>query len=136
MESTNVEREDKIDESHKQNINNESENIISDKININLKKISTNNDLEDEGKYTEIEGQILFRRIMGKKLCSVTLLNEEQNSIIGASIHDPEIIPKLKIGDMINIKGKIYYHKNNPQNKNRISLLACESVPPISISIN
>ena len=55
---------------------------------------------------------------MGKKLCSVTLLNEEQNLIIGASIHDPEIIPKLKIGDMISIKGRIYFHKNNPKNKN------------------
>ena len=55
---------------------------------------------------------------MGKKLCSVTLLNEEKNIIIGASIHDPEIIPKLKIGDMIYIKGRIYYHKNNPKNKN------------------
>ena len=78
----------------------------------------SNNDLEDEGKETEITGQILFRRIMGKKLCSVTLLNEEQNIIIGASIHDSEIIPKLKIGDMIYIKGRIYFHKNNPQNKN------------------
>ena len=93
-------------------------NNLSDNFKNNLKKISSNNDLEDEGKETEITGQILFRRIMGKKLCSVTLLNEEQNLIIGASIHDPEIIPKLKIGDMISIKGRIYFHKNNPKNKN------------------
>ena len=94
------------------------ENNTSDNINQSMKKISSNNDLEDEGKEAAITGQILFRRVMGKKLCSVTLLNEEQNIIIGASIHDPEIIPKLKIGDMINIKGRIYFHKNNPKNKN------------------
>jgi hypothetical protein len=94
------------------------ENNTSDDINQNMKKTSSNNDLEDEGKEADITGQILFRRVMGKKLCSVTLLNEEQNIIIGASIHDPEIIPKLKIGDMINIKGRIYYHRNNPKNKN------------------
>ena len=94
------------------------ENNTSDNINQNMKKISSNNDLEDEGKEADITGQILFRRVMGKKLCSVTLLNEEQNIIIGASIHDPEIIPKLKIGDMINIKGRIYFHRNNPKNKN------------------
>lgn len=94
------------------------DNNNSDNINQNMKKISSNNDLEDEGKETDITGQILFRRVMGKKLCSVTLLNEEQNIIIGASIHDPEIIPKLKIGDMINIKGRIYFHRNNPKNKN------------------
>ena len=114
--------ENKITEKSKENIekneNQIKENNISEIINNNMKKISSNNDLEDEGKETEVEGQILFRRIMGKKLCSVTILNEQQNIIIGASIHDPEIIPKLKIGDMINIKGKIYYHKNNPQNKN------------------
>ncbi len=100
------------------NINNNKDNNILDNITKNMKKTSSNNDLEDEGKEAEITGQILFRRIMGKKLCSVTLLNEEQNLIIGASMHDPEIIPKLKIGDMITIKGRIYYHKNNPQNKN------------------
>jgi hypothetical protein len=94
------------------------ENNSSDNISQNMKKTSSNNDLEDEGKEADITGQILFRRIMGKKLCSVTLLNEEQNIIIGASIHDPEIIPKLKIGDMINIKGRIYFHRNNPKNKN------------------
>ena len=101
-----------------ENNNKNEENKNSDNINDNKKKISSNNDLEDEGKEAEITGQILFRRIMGKKLCSVTLLNEEQNFIIGASIHDPEIIPKLKIGDMIYIKGSVYYHKNNPKNKN------------------
>ena len=94
------------------------ENNTSDNINQNMKKISSNNDLEDEGKEADITGQILFRRVMSKKLCSVTLLNEEQNIIIGASLHDPEIIPKLKIGDMINIKGRIYFHRNNPKNKN------------------
>jgi len=94
------------------------ENNTSENINQNMKKISSNNDLEDEGKEVDITGQILFRRVMGKKLCSVTLLNEEKNIIIGASIHDPEVIPKLKIGDMINIKGRIYFHRNNPNNKN------------------
>ena len=112
-------QENKINENIEQNTNKISENITPVNMsNNNLKKISSNNDLEDEGKYTEITGQILFRRIMGKKLCSITLLNEEENTIISASIHDPEIIPKLKIGDMINIKGKIYFHKNNPKNKN------------------
>jgi len=94
------------------------ENNTSENINQNMKKISSNNDLEDEGKEADITGQILFRRVMGKKLCSVTLLNEEKNIIIGASIHDPEVIPKLKIGDMLNIKGRIYFHRNNPNNKN------------------
>ena len=94
------------------------EKNTSDNISQNMKKISSNNDLEDEGKEADITGQILFRRVMGKKLCSVTLLNEEQNIIIGASLHDPEIIPKLKIGDMINIKGRYYFHRNNPKNKN------------------
>ena len=94
------------------------DNKKNDEIKINMNIISSNKNLEDEGKEIEIKGQILFRRILGKKLCSVTLLNEEQNIIIGASMHDPEIIPKLKIGDMIHIKGRIYYHKNNPQNKN------------------
>ena len=111
-------QENKINDNLEQNTNKNSENITPVNMSNNLKKISSNNDLEDEGKYTEISGQILFRRIMGKKLCSITLLNEEENTIIGASIHDPEIIPKLKIGDMINIKGKIYFHKNNPKNKN------------------
>ena len=111
-------QENKINDNLEQNTNKNSENIAPVNMSNNLKKISSNNDLEDEGKYTEITGQILFRRIMGKKLCSITLLNEEENTIIGASIHAPEIIPKLKIGDMINIKGKIYFHKNNPKNKN------------------
>ena len=111
-------QENKINDNLEQNTNKNLENITPVNMSNNLKKISSNNDLEDEGKYTEITGQILFRRIMGKKLCSITLLNEEENTIIGASIHDPEIIPKLKIGDMINIKGKIYFHKNNPKNKN------------------
>ena len=31
-----------------------------------MKKISSNNDLEDEGKDIEVTGQILFRRTMGK----------------------------------------------------------------------
>ena len=113
----NTNLDDEINK-NKENNNKIDENNISDNLDKNMKKISSNNDLEDEGKETEITGQILFRRIMGKKLCSVTLLNEEQNIIIGASIHDSEIIPKLKIGDMIYIKGRIYFHKNNPQNKN------------------
>jgi len=116
MES-NTAQENIINEKTSDN-NTIQENNTSDNINQNMKKISSNNDLEDEGKEADITGQILFRRVMGKKLCSVTLLNEEQNIIIGASIHDPEIIPKLKIGDMINIKGRIYFHKNNPKNKN------------------
>ena len=98
------------------NNNNKKENIIANIL--NMKKISSNNDLEDDGKEAEVTGQILFRRTLGKKLCSVTLLNEEENIIIGASIHDQDIIPKLKVGDMIKIKGQIYYHKNNPENKN------------------
>ena len=113
----NTNLDDEINK-NKENNNKIDENNISDNLDKNMKKISSNNDLEDEGKETEITGQILFRRIMGKKLCSVTLLNEEQNIIMGASIHDSEIIPKLKIGDMIYIKGRIYFHKNNPQNKN------------------
>lgn len=116
MESNTI-PDDEINKNKEDN-NKINENNISDNLDKNMKKISSNNDLEDEGKETEITGQILFRRIMGKKLCSVTLLNEEQNIIIGASIHDSEIIPKLKIGDMIYIKGRIYFHKNNPQNKN------------------
>ena len=117
-ENDNNNQKKTINDNIEKNINNNQDNYISDEININMKKTSSNNDLEDEGKETEITGQILFRRIMGKKLCSVTLLNEEENLIIGASIHDSEIIPKLKIGDMIDIKGRIYYHKNNPKNKN------------------
>ena len=96
----------------------EQENIQNDTVNKNMKKISKNNDLEDEGKDMELTGQILFRRTMGKKLCSVTLLNDKEDSTIGVSIHDPEIIPKLKVADLIYVKGRVYYHKNNPQNKN------------------
>ena len=117
MES-NIYPENNINKNLDDNNNIKEEKKYSEDLNINMKKISSNNDLEDEGKEAEITGQILFRRIMGKKLCSVTLLNEEQKFIIGASIHDPEVIPKLKIGDMINIKGRVYYHKKNPQNKN------------------
>ena len=94
------------------------QDIQNDNINKNMKKISKNNDLEDEGKDMELTGQILFRRTMGKKLCSVTLLNDKEDSTIGVSIHDPEIIPKLKVADLIYVKGRVYYHKNNPQNKN------------------
>ena len=113
------EDKEKIINENKEIITNQiKENNISENINNNMKKISANNDLEDEGKETEITGQILFRRILGKKLCSVTIINEEKNIIMGASLHDPEIIPKLKIGDMIYIKGRIYYHRNNPKNKN------------------
>ena len=83
-----------------------------------MKKISQNNDLEDEGKDIELTGQILFRRTMGKKLCSVTLINDKEDTTIGVSIHDPDIIPKLKVADLIYVKGRVYYHKNNPQNKN------------------
>ena len=97
---------------------NQQDNNIQNNTNTNLKKISTNNDLEDEGKDIEFTGQILFRRIMGKKLCSVTLVNEKQDKIIGVSIHDPDVIPKLKVGDLIYVKGRVYYHKNNPKNKN------------------
>ena len=102
----------KIDETNSQG------NNIQNNININMKKTSSNNDLEDEGKDIDFTGQILFRRTMGKKLCSVTLVNEKQDNIIGVSIHDPDIIPKLKVGDLIYVKGRVYYHKNNPQNKN------------------
>ena len=118
MES-NLEDESKnnneIKESNKLN---EQNNNIQKDINKNMKKISVNNDLEDEGKDIELTGQILFRRVMGKKLCSVTLLNEKQDSTIGVSIHDPDIIPQLKVADLIYVKGRVYYHKNNPQNKN------------------
>ena len=117
MES-NICSENNINKNLYDNNSIKEEKKYSENLNINMKKISSNNDLEDDGKEAEITGQILFRRVMGKKLCSVTLLNEEQKFIIGASIHDPEIIPKLKIGDMINIKGRVYYHKKNPQNKN------------------
>ena len=118
MES-NLEDESKnnneIKESNKLN---EQNNNIQKDINKNMKKISVNNDLEDEGKDIELTGQILFRRVMGKKLCSVTLLNEKQDSTIGVSIHDPDIIPQLKVADLLYVKGRVYYHKNNPQNKN------------------
>ena len=93
-------------------------NEIKNDINMNMKKISSNNDLEDEGKDIDFTGQILFRRTMGKKLCSVTLTNEKLDSVIGVSIHDPDIIPKLKVGDLLYVKGRVYYHKKNPQNKN------------------
>ena len=96
--------------------NNDNNNVINEID--NLKKISPYNDLEDEGKEAEVTGQILFRRTMGKKLCSVTLINNEENTVIGVSIHDPDIIPKLKIGDLLYVKGRIYYHKNNANNKN------------------
>ena len=118
MES-NLEDESKnnneIKESNK--LNEQNNNIQKDS-NKNMKKISVNNDLEDEGKDIELTGQILFRRVMGKKLCSVTLLNEKQDSTIGVSIHDPDIIPQLKVADLLYVKGRVYYHKNNPQNKN------------------
>ena len=107
----NIDLNEKKEELNEQN----NEDIFN---NINLKKISPNNDLEDEGKDTEFTGQILFRRVMGKKLCSVTLFNDKDDSTIGVSIHDPDIIPKLKVADLIYIKGRIYFHKNNPQNKN------------------
>ena len=29
------------------------------------------------------------------------------------------IIPKLKVGDLLYVKGRVYYHKKNPQNKNK-----------------
>ena len=96
----------------------EKDNNIEKNINNNMKKISPNNDLEDEGKDMELTGQILFRRVMGKKLCSVTLVNENLDSTIGVSIHDPDIIPQLKVADLLYVKGRVYYHKNNPQNKN------------------
>ena len=79
----------KIDETNPQKDNTQKDT------NMNMKKISANNDLEDEGKDIDFTGQILFRRTMGKKLCSVTLVNEKQDNIIGVSIHDPDIIPKL-----------------------------------------
>ena len=98
----------------------EQENIEQNDVNKNMKKISQNNDLEDEGKDIELTGQILFRRTMGKKLCSVTLLNDKEDSTIGVSIHDPEIKnKKSKVNhNLIYVKGRVYYHKNNPQNKN------------------
>ena len=122
MES-NQENENKINNEIKNDINpikefNEQNNIINKDINMNMKKISSNNDLEDEGKDIDFTGQILFRRTMGKKLCSVTLTNEKLDSVIGVSIHDPDIIPKLKVGDLLYVKGRVYYHKKNPQNKN------------------
>ena len=122
MES-NSENENKINNEIKNDINpikkfNEQNNIINKDINMNMKKISSNNDLEDEGKDIDFTGQILFRRTMGKKLCSVTLANEKLDSVIGVSIHDPDIIPKLKVGDLLYVKGRVYYHKKNPQNKN------------------
>ena len=122
MES-NQENENKINNEIKNDINpikefNEQNNIINKDINMNMKKISSNNDLEDEGKDIDFTGQILFRRTMGKKLCSITLTNEKLDSVIGVSIHDPDIIPKLKVGDLLYVKGRVYYHKKNPQNKN------------------
>ena len=122
MES-NPGTENKINNEIKNDINpikefNEQNNIINKDINMNMKKISSNNDLEDEGKNIDFTGQILFRRTMGKKLCSVTLTNEKLDSVIGVSIHDPDIIPKLKVGDLLYVKGRVYYHKKNPQNKN------------------
>jgi hypothetical protein len=61
----------------------EQENIEQNDVNKNMKKISQNNDLEDEGKDIELTGQILFRRTMGKKLCSVTLINDKEDTTIG-----------------------------------------------------
>ena len=122
MES-NSENENKINNEIKKDstsINeiNQQKNVTNKDINMNMKKISANNDLEDEGKDIDFTGQILFRRTMGKKLCSVTLVNDKQDSVIGVSIHDPDIIPKLKVGDLLYVKGRVYYHKKNPQNKN------------------
>ena len=122
MES-NSENENKINNEIKKDttsINeiNQQKNVTNKDINMNMKKISSNNDLEDEGKDIDFTGQILFRRTMGKKLCSVTLTNEKLDSVIGVSIHDPDIIPKLKVGDLLYVKGRVYYHKKNPQNKN------------------
>ena len=114
----NPEIESKVDNEIKISEEKKEQDIQNDNINKNMKKISKNNDLEDEGKDMELTGQILFRRTMGKKLCSVTLLNDKEDSTIGVSIHDPEIIPKLKVADLIYVKGREYYHKNNPQNKN------------------
>ena len=114
----NPEIESKVDNEIKISEEKKEQDIQNDNINKNMKKISKNNDLEDEGKDMELTGQILFRRTMGKKLCSVTLLNDKEDSTIGVSIHDPEIIPKLKVADLIYVKGRVYYHKNNPQNKN------------------
>ena len=87
-----------------------------------VSNISTNNDiekeLEEEGKPAEATGILLFRRIMGKKLCAITILNQESNKTIGALIHDPEIIPKLVLGNIINVKGKIHFHNNSMNKKN------------------
>ena len=118
MESNPEDESKNNNEIKESNKLNEQNNNIQKDINKNMKKISVNNDLEDEGKDIELTGQILFRRVMGKKLCSVTLLNEKQDSTIGVSIHDPDIIPQLKVADLLYVKGRVYYHKNNPQNKN------------------
>ena len=118
MESNPEDESKNNNEIKESNKLNEQNNNIQLDINKNMKKISVNNDLEDEGKDIELTGQILFRRVMGKKLCSVTLLNEKQDSTIGVSIHDPDIIPQLKVADLLYVKGRVYYHKNNPQNKN------------------
>ena len=88
-------------------INNEEENEIN---NNNNEILEMNN--EDEGKEEELEGQIIFRRIFGKKLAMISIINNNFSSMTECVTHDSKIIKELIIGDIVRIKGKISYHKS------------------------
>ena len=94
-----------------------------DDINIDDNKIEENNleqiNLEDEGKEIELEGQIIFRRIFGKKLAMISLIDSSLSKMTECVTHDSIIIKQLIIGDIIKIKGKISYHKK----KQKIDIL-------------
>ena len=120
--------DNKINDNNKINENNEIEN---DKLNPNTlediitedNKIEENNleqfSFEDEGKEIELEGQIIFRRVFGKKLAMISLIDSSLSKMTECVTHDPIIIKQLIIGDIIKLKGKISYHKQ----KQKIDIL-------------
>ena len=79
----------------------------------NLEQISFKN----EGKEIELEDQIIFRRVFGKKLAMISLIDNSLSKMIECITHDPTIIKQLIIGDIIKLKGKISYTKKKAKNK-------------------
>ncbi len=98
----------------KTNINPNNNNIINN-INNNKITLTEENSTLKENEIIELTGQILYRRIFGKKLCILSITNNSMEKITECVTHDNTIIKQLKIGDLINIKGKVEYYLNNPK---------------------
>lgn len=64
-----------------------------------------------QNKDIELQGEVLFRRKMGKNLCFLTISATNELDQIECVLKIPEIIKQITIGDIIKANGVIVIHK-------------------------